>query len=1016
MANTNININITASDTATPTIQKVEQAVANLGKKATTSISITGLDAIDKQLSALTSKATGGNLKMNAGLTPSATADLKNWGATAVLASANATNGFKNYENQLKNVSSNIDNIGSRLRYLSLVSGVIFAGLSTVTLGFIKSARDMEESQLKLMVATQTTGVSFESANEMAKKLSADGMMSMKTAYSALTNAIVGTTGMAQKGVETAGKPISEIALAQAGALVQMWKDSAVVMKQNMADTTDVAIEKASSGFRTLREIMADSTGIEIKFTEAYKVYAKELNNGNTSLNRAQQQQAIYNAYMKEGQRYTGAAALASATFSGSLTKMNANVLMMKQNIGNALVPVFGVLAAGIDKASRSIGEFANKHSAWTMTIIVGTVAMAGLITAVAMLGALGNMFYSSIGGIINIFKGITIGGLQTTAVIIGLTVAIGALVYAWLKMSGKWDQWKNSMSTLGQKIKDTMKQVSNAGSTASETTSKLAKALRDLQSSITDTSKDFNQQMSEWVVNHDKTIKKLKDQIGDLADEYKKSTDKIKKDFEETNKDLTLSHARKSEDLQEQIDEEVSKGIWADQTKIKNLKKELARENEDYLLSSKDKLDTKDEELTEEQKQYKEKLTDLEDELKKEKDLEEKHSKLISYYRTQPYLDEIEKMEEAYKKRLSSLTIQLSDIKEQYATEISGINSATDALDLLGAKADETNTKLNNISWGTSIGRAIGEFADSFTRNWNLLVEGISNFKFVNFFNNFLTGWNSLMEDLKNNFRDAMLEIGGGDYFKGFMSSLELLGLAIAAIGVALKIGLPASAAVGFAGATTGIAATGFLGMLSKMALPILITIVTAEALKKIWELGNELRGLKVEMDAADKSGRDATALQSQAFINLTKKVQEGKISVDQYNTSLTRIGTNNWSNQLFNNVNSFFSAIATTSSNMSSMYSSNNSSVTSSPFNKRASGGNVISGSPYLVGEKGPELFFPNTNGYVASNDKLGGTNITNNISIVNPSVRSNADIQSIAQAVKDVISREMSLKQYT
>lgn len=44
------------------------------------------------------------------------------------------------------------------------------------------------------------------------------------------------------------------------------------------------------------------------------------------------------------------------------------------------------------------------------------------------------------------------------------------------------------------------------------------------------------------------------------------------------------------------------------------------------------------------------------------------------------------------------------------------------------------------------------------------------------------------------------------------------------------------------------------------------------------------------------------------------------------------------------------------------------------------RAAGGPVSGGTPYMVGEKGPELFVPNTSGNIVPNDKLGGGGGTN------------------------------------
>ncbi|ADD94957.1 hypothetical protein, partial [uncultured phage MedDCM-OCT-S01-C58] len=44
------------------------------------------------------------------------------------------------------------------------------------------------------------------------------------------------------------------------------------------------------------------------------------------------------------------------------------------------------------------------------------------------------------------------------------------------------------------------------------------------------------------------------------------------------------------------------------------------------------------------------------------------------------------------------------------------------------------------------------------------------------------------------------------------------------------------------------------------------------------------------------------------------------------------------------------------------------------------RAAGGPVSGGTPYMVGEKGPELFVPNTSGTIVPNNKLGGGGATN------------------------------------
>jgi len=49
-----------------------------------------------------------------------------------------------------------------------------------------------------------------------------------------------------------------------------------------------------------------------------------------------------------------------------------------------------------------------------------------------------------------------------------------------------------------------------------------------------------------------------------------------------------------------------------------------------------------------------------------------------------------------------------------------------------------------------------------------------------------------------------------------------------------------------------------------------------------------------------------------------------------------------------------------------------------------QRAMGGPVTGSQPYLVGERGPELFVPSRSGHIVSNDKVGGGGVTVNQTI--------------------------------
>ena len=60
------------------------------------------------------------------------------------------------------------------------------------------------------------------------------------------------------------------------------------------------------------------------------------------------------------------------------------------------------------------------------------------------------------------------------------------------------------------------------------------------------------------------------------------------------------------------------------------------------------------------------------------------------------------------------------------------------------------------------------------------------------------------------------------------------------------------------------------------------------------------------------------------------------------------------------------------------------------------RASGGSVMGGGSYLVGERGPEIFTPSSSGMITANGAIGGNTITVNVQ--------GADPQAVVRALQD------------
>jgi phage-related minor tail protein len=73
------------------------------------------------------------------------------------------------------------------------------------------------------------------------------------------------------------------------------------------------------------------------------------------------------------------------------------------------------------------------------------------------------------------------------------------------------------------------------------------------------------------------------------------------------------------------------------------------------------------------------------------------------------------------------------------------------------------------------------------------------------------------------------------------------------------------------------------------------------------------------------------------------------------------------------------------------------------------RAEGGPVAANRPYIVGERGPELFVPNSSGSIVPNGAAtGGTSITINMGGV--SVRNDNDIRRLSEELARSMGREL------
>ena len=165
---------------------------------------------------------------------------------------------------------------------------------------------------------------------------------------------------------------------------------------------------------------------------------------------------------------------------------------------------------------------------------------------------------------------------------------------------------------------------------------------------------------------------------------------------------------------------------------------------------------------------------------------------------------------------------------------------------------------------------------------------------------------------------------------------------------------------------------------------------LVTEKAIKEILEgRPDAFEKIKQQLEDVSNATKDSTEELNAAFKEVGIAVRDGLVesinaAIDGTKT-LGEVASNTFkriSNALLNyGVNL---ALAGLPGGLGSFFGS------ALGVEKKAKGGPVTGGSPYIVGEKGPELFVPNSSGNIVPNHEMGGANVVVNVDASGSSVQ--------------------------
>ena len=600
-------------------------------------------------------------------------------GKTSTNVTAKMKGGFEDVETQL-------NRMGNKFRFMSIAFTMLAAGAVVMGKSFVTAAAEMEAATMKLGVFAAVTGENFKEVNQAAMKLASTGLISVTEAADSFSNALGSGLGL-DKSIK----------------LMNTFLNAASVAKTVLTDTVGMAVNKAMVGFRTLREIQIDNVGIQANLNQVWSDYAVSIDKVRGSLTLAEKYEAMYLYYMEKGAKFTGAADMASKTFSGTLSRLGTSMTIMKASIGAALIPLIGTLADLFIKVSIRVVDFAEKFPALTSVIITGTIAFSVLAASLAAVGAIVPLVSTGLKVLgFTTLKTMIPTLLTLSLKFIGISIAIGIVGYAILKLTKQWDKWINAAKNMTKNIAEIFHEATTGVKTLENATKQLVSSLETIEKHLRLTYRSFTENLAKWAQQHRETMTSLRTDIFNLEKDYKRATNDISQNYKNMMSDLTLGHTRKTEDLQREIDEEVSKGIWADQSRIRDLKLRLKRENEDYALASTKNEKIRKDDLAEEKTEYNTRLAELQKELDKELAMEKKHANAIAAVKDVVILDEIEQRTRAFNEKIEQLSTEYDEVQKTSAATIAANNAVAVSNDTIADSLDGVNDSTITVSEST--------------------------------------------------------------------------------------------------------------------------------------------------------------------------------------------------------------------------------------------------------------------------------------------------------------------------
>jgi hypothetical protein len=365
-----------------------------------------------------------------------------------IKARSEADGAFQKLSGQIKQVtgdagtaSQGMESLGGKTRITgtaAIATGVAFGqladrlgrGLVSAFQSTIQAANQLDAGLIGLRSVATAFQQDAGAAEQAAKRLASDGLLSVGEAATSLKNLLAAGFG-----------------LPEAVKLVERFKDSAAFGRQ-AALGFGQAVSSATEGIKNGNSILVDNAGVTKNLSQILVEAGFAASDLSKASSDANIRMALFNGIVKETNPQLGDAARFLETAAGKQAQFSAQVEIAQQKIGKALQPALAATLGTLTPFIAAAGESANvlvPLAAAVGAVVTPLVAMrAAAALGIPSIGGLG----SSMASTLAIFKGVSTladarAGIQLVGEQAGLTFGkLGKLGSAFAVVSAAAAGW----------------------------------------------------------------------------------------------------------------------------------------------------------------------------------------------------------------------------------------------------------------------------------------------------------------------------------------------------------------------------------------------------------------------------------------------------------------------------------------------------------------------------------------------------------------------------------------------